>query len=68
MEFLKIKFYLDILNISFTVTYVFYVVPINVFLGESISFLDYFLALLNAYFIVNHNGVYQTLIEKWFKK
>lgn len=68
MEFLKIKFYLDILNISFTVTYVFYVVPLNVFLGESISFLDYFLALLNAYFIVNHNGVYQTLLEKWFKK
>ncbi|MHC6167545.1 hypothetical protein [Bacillus velezensis] len=68
MEFLKIKFYLDILNISFTVTYVFYVVPLNVFLGESISFFDYFLALLNAYFIVNHNGVYQTLLEKWFKK
>lgn len=68
MGFLKMKFYLEILNISFTVAHVFYVVPLDVYLGESISLFDYFLALLNAYLIVNHNEVYQTIIEKWFKK
>lgn len=67
MDFLRIRYYIEVLAISMGLT-LFYVIPMQIIQdGQPRSF-TVGLGMILWYIIISQNETFHELIEKWFKK
>ncbi|MEK3936227.1 hypothetical protein MKY41_12930 [Sporosarcina sp. FSL W7-1349] len=68
MDFLKLRFYIELFSITLGLTGIFYIVPMQVAVEGQPRMLTVILLLFLWYVIFTTNLTFHELCEKWFKR
>lgn len=66
MDFLRIRYYIEVLAISLGLT-LFYVIPMQIIQDGQPRVLTVGLSIILWYIIIVRNETFHELVEKWFK-
>jgi len=68
MDFLKLRFYIEILSIAAGIVLLICVLPIQALIDGKIRILTVGLGALLWFAIIRYNETFHFLLDKWFKK
>ncbi|MEK3886471.1 hypothetical protein [Bacillus sp. FSL K6-3431] len=68
MDFLKYRFYIELLAISFGIVSLVYVIPVQIYFEGQPRFLTIIISLFLWYVIITKNETFHELLEKWMNK
>ena len=68
MDFLKIKFYIELMSISFGLVGLLYIVPMQILIDGEPRVLTVTILMFLWFVIMNNNVTFYELLDKWFKK
>lgn len=68
MDFLRLRFYIEILAIATGIALFVGVLPIQLFIEKEIRILTVLFGAALWYVIIYHNATFHFLVEKWFKR
>lgn len=68
MNFLKLRFYIELLAIATGIVGVLYVVPMQIFVENHLRPMTLFTLVFLWGITIKYNSTYQEFYEKWFKK
>jgi len=68
MDFLKLKFYIELMSIAFAVVGLLYIVPMQIIVEGQPRILTVTILMFLWFVIMRHNITFYELLDKWFKK
>lgn len=67
MDFMKLRFYLEILSIAVGIVLIISILPIQIFIHGNVRPLTIFSGTFLWYTIIFHNFTFKEFMDKWFK-
>ncbi|MET3507685.1 hypothetical protein ABMB67_003800 [Halalkalibacter oceani] len=68
MNLQKVRLYIEALGVSFIITSIFYVIPLEIYLAGEPRLMTVFTTLFLSYVTYNYNQLFHELWDRWFGK
>lgn len=68
MDYLKLRFYLELLHVCFGITYILVYIPLRIIAEGELKPLSLVIGFITWTTILLYNRTFYILVDKWFRK